>query len=173
MAPKISTAAPLKAGDRFGEYTVIHELENVPGEKRYVLCRCDCGRTNTVQKYHLIAGTCHSCHTRVKRFRGRVNQRLANILSCMRQRCYNPRNPAYSDYGGRGITMCEEWRIGYAEFCDWALANGYDDTLTIDRIDNDGDYSPNNCRWVPLSVNARRRRNTNVVDQAGLVDNGE
>lgn len=173
MAPKISTAAPLEVGQRFGQYTVIRELPYVRGQRqsRNVLCQCDCGRTKIVEKYKLLAGISYACHVRTENWQG--HRRMAKILITMRQRCYNPRSSGYKNYGGRGIVMCEEWRSGFTDFRDWALANGYTDQLTIDRIDNDGPYSPDNCRWVPNSVNARHRRNTNVVDATRLVDKGD
>jgi len=76
----------------------------------------------------------------------------------MKQRCYNPNNRSYKTYGGRGIKVCDEWRDNFMAFHDWAIANGYEEGLTIDRIDNDGDYEPNNCRWITLQENVSKMR---------------
>ena len=85
----------------------------------------------------------------------------------MKNRCYNANAPKYKHYGGRGITVCEEWRDSYQAFYEWALSHGYSESLTIDRIDNNGPYSPENCRWVTHDVQNRNRRNTVVFNYNG------
>ena len=82
----------------------------------------------------------------------------------MRQRCNNPNHPKYKRYGARGITVCKEWN-DIANFQKWALANGWEEGLTIDRIDNDGNYEPSNCRWVSLSSNSRRKSTTKITPE--------
>lgn len=83
--------------------------------------------------------------------------RLYDIWNLMKQRCFNERRPDFKWYGGRGISVCDEWRLSYQHFEAWALQNGYDDTLTVDRVDTNGPYSPENCRWIPFS---QQRENT-------------
>lgn len=86
--------------------------------------------------------------------------RLYSIYTNMKQRCYNPNNPKYSNYGGKGVIICDEWLNDFRTFYDWANANGYSDELTIDRIDPNGNYCPENCRWVTLQENISRIRYT-------------
>lgn len=92
--------------------------------------------------------------------------RLFGIWETMRGRCENPNRAKYKDYGGRGIQVCEEWHDA-AKFCEWALENGYKEGLQIDRIDNNGNYEPLNCRWVTPKENSRNRRNTVYLSVKG------
>lgn len=92
--------------------------------------------------------------------------RLHKIWSSMHERCERVKHPYFKDYGGRGICVCEEWSE-YENFREWALSNGYSDTLTIDRIDNDGNYNPENCRWVSYKEQAANRRTNHIVTVNG------
>lgn len=98
-------------------------------------------------------------------------KRIKHTLSHMRDRCFNPRNKSYKNYGGRGITVCDEWLNDPNSFVDWALEHGYKPNLSIDRIDNDGDYEPNNCRWVTLSENNQNRRSSKYFAISGEAKN--
>lgn len=86
---------------------------------------------------------------------------LYNSWQNMKGRCLRPKNPKYPRYGGRGIMICSEWLDGI-KFFEWSLANGYQDGYSIDRIDNDGNYEPSNCRWVSISENSRHKRTTKI-----------
>lgn len=97
---------------------------------------------------------------------GESKSRLYRIYAGMHQRCRNPNSPGYKDYGGRGVAVCPEW-TEYIPFRDWAIANGYDDDLTLDRVDSDGGYRPDNCRWVTLADQARNRRSTFMIEAFG------
>lgn len=99
----------------------------------------------------------------LNRTHGGSNSRLYSIWANMITRTTNPKGTAYNRYGGRGVKMCSEWRNSFETFRDWALANGYTDDLTIDRIDNDGGYEPVNCQWVPWSEQFNHRSTTKQI----------
>lgn len=98
---------------------------------------------------------------------GMRNTRLYQIWLAMRQRCSNPNHIVYRYYGGRGIKVCDSWDNNFIQFYDWAMANGYSEELEIDRVNNTGDYSPNNCRWTTRTENLNNMRNNLLVDVDG------
>jgi hypothetical protein len=102
------------------------------------------------------------CPTRTKGYSEfkKQNSRLYTIWQAMKSRCYNEKNKCFYCYGGRGISICDEWKSSFVSFANWALANGYEDTLSIDRIDVDGNYSPTNCRWITMKDQQRNKRKT-------------
>ena len=138
--------------------------------KAYVKCT-RCGRYFTMNLYSVIyrkgTGTSHCKHLNIRAW----NPRLKNIFHGMRKRCYDPTDKSYNRYGARGIKICDEWMSDHLSFQDWAFANGYieetgtdyKDTMSIDRIDKDGDYSPENCQWITVSENSAK-------DKAMFVD---
>ena len=150
-------------GMRFGRLTVNNRLPNV---KRRVVysCLCDCGQIISVQANSLRRGNTKSCgclrrdYMRLKSTKhGYYNEPLRAVWSQMRQRCRNPKNQDFHYYGARGISVCQEWDE-YIPFREWALRSGYQSGLTIDRINPDGNYHPENCRWITIQEQQHNRR---------------
>lgn len=98
----------------------------------------------------------------------RDNPRVARIYESMKSRCNNPNRKKYDSYGARGIYVCDEWNGSFESFCEWALTNGYEDGLQLDRIDNSGPYSPENCRWVTPKENSRNTRRNRHLTLLGI-----
>lgn len=117
-----------------------------------------------MRRDNLLSGNTKSCHICGKVAKGRhkihggYETRLYRIWCGMKGRCKNPTNKAYKDYGGRGITICDEWDKDFSAFRDWALGHGYEDWLSIDRVDNDKGYSPDNYRWATAKEQSNNRR---------------
>lgn len=158
-------------GQRFGRLTVTGRANIESKVRNYFWhCTCECGKQIDVVSWALRKGHTISCGCYQKKRASEAqathrqsHKRLYNVWTSMKQRCYNPNQKYYKDYGGRGIKVCEEWRHDYQAFHDWAYTNGYDDKAphgqcTIDRINNDGDYSPDNCRWVDIKTQQQNRR---------------
>ena len=159
----------VSVGDKFGRLVVVSDLGIINGH-RMSECVCNCGNKVIVRNSSLSSGNTQSCGClRLERSisamtkHGQSKSRLYRIYVDIKTRCYTPTHINYHNYGGRGIKVCEEWlgEQGSTRFIEWALSNGYSDSLSIDRIDVDGNYSPSNCRWSTIKEQSNNKR-TNI-----------
>ena len=166
-------------GKKFGRLTVVSKSSTKAASGSQWVCHCDCGSIVTVARCSLTSGHTKSCGCTRKQFLKEKKpsykhggesslgknrrERLYMVWCGMKERCYSPKHNRYKDYGGRGITVCEEWKSDYSAFRDWSIANGYDPDAprgkcTIDRIDVNGNYCPENCRWVDNKTQCQNKR---------------
>lgn len=154
---------------KFGRLIVIKRAKNKKGRTAW-LCQCECGKKAVVLSHSLISGNTQSCgclnreisaiiNKQQKTTHGKTHTKLYDVWRGIKARCFNKNNHAYKDYGGRGITVCDEWKNDFVAFETWANANGYSKELSIDRINVNGNYCPENCRWATMkeqNLNTRR-----------------
>ena len=161
------------AGKKYGRLMVLeYDGQNHRGKSMWK-CLCDCGGTIIVTGAHLTSGHTQSCgcygaeilKDRVTTH-GMTKTRLYNIWQGMLKRCYYKGATSYRHYGDKGIVVCEKWH-DFETFRDWAITHGYSDDLTIDRIDNSGDYSPENCRWVDINTQLRNTSRNHFIEFNG------
>lgn len=154
-------------GRKFGRLTVLCRVPSVNKRTKWK-CVCECGNEIEVESYNLKTGHTNSCGcwqkeatSTANRTHGQRKTRLYRIWVCMRNRCYQKNYHAFQHYGGRGITVCDEWNNSFETFRDWAMSHGYTDNLTIDRKDNDKGYSPENCKWSTMAEQNQNKRAPN------------
>lgn len=153
-------------GQKFGRLTAIERIPRKKESGKHALwkCRCECGNFTFVTSDHLRNGNVKSCG---KHNHNKSNSRLFSIWLHMRNRCSNQKDKNFYNYGGRGIAVCDEWQNDFLAFYDWAMANGYKDNLTIERIDNNGNYEPANCRWATKKEQANNTRKNHLFTYGG------
>lgn len=155
-------------GQRFGKLLVIEEDGRIGSNVAWI-CKCDCGNVTRVRANSLLTGNTTSCGCgRIEAItkHNMTNTKLFNVWRTMKERCNNKSYRQYKDYGGRGISLCDEWEE-FKPFMEWSLENGYKEGLSIDRIDNDGNYCPENCRWTTVRVQSRNRRANRILEYGG------
>lgn len=165
-------------GKRFGRLTVVKKHDDPT--KKYTLweCKCDCGNTKIARASLLKAGRTKSCGCYLPEHNYAMNTthgwsktHLYAVWNSMKGRCYNCNNHNYKRYGERGITVCEEWKNSFETFRDWAISSGYKNGYSIDRINNDGNYCPQNCRWTDVKTQNNNRRVSLMFTHNGKTQN--
>lgn len=169
----------LKEGMKFGKLTVRKIVVNGNANQRKYLCDCECGGTKITSEDNLMRGHCRSCGCLYKGHGGSKKKnifmgsdsKLYRTWGGIKSRCYDRNNNNYHYYGGRGITMCDEWKNDYNTFKEWALHSGYNESggrdCSIDRIDTNGNYDPYNCRWATAKEQANNTRRNIIVEYDG------
>ena len=154
---------------KFGKLTAIKMVGRTKHYQVLWLCRCDCGNEIVVTGTNLRSGASKSCGCyRIKH--GLTGSKIYAAYKHMKDRCLNPSSQCYKDYGGRGISVCEEWlgKDGFEKFEKWSSNHGYKEGLSLDRIDNDKGYSPENCRWTTQKVQSRNTRRNRYIELDGV-----
>lgn len=154
-------------GQKFGRLTVVNYYGSDKNGRALWLCKCDCGNIKVIRGNSLLSKLTVSCGCYNKEHAKKIHSKhnmsdskLYKVWHGMKTRCYNKNFMYYYNYGGRGITICDEWKNDFKIFYNWAIKNGYKEGLTIDRINNDGNYEPNNCRWITRAEQNRNQRKT-------------
>ena len=164
-------------GQRFGRLVALKPAYK-KNRRWYWLCKCDCGKEKIINGGH-IGREINSCGclikdvSKYKKYKTHQQSytRLYRIWSGVKQRCLNPKASKYEHYGGRGITLCDEWKKDFKNFSIWAKEKGYHDKLTIDRIDVNGNYEPNNCRWITQQEQCENTRRNKKITYKGKTQN--
>lgn len=163
-------------GKQFGRLTVLSYDHTGDDGNAYWLCECSCGNTKVISRINLMSGHVKSCGCYRSEWSSAIhsthrssNTRLYKIWQGMKRRCTNEHNDFFNHYGGRGITVCDEWQ-DFENFQEWAMNNNYSPDLTIDRIDNDAGYCPENCRWVDRTIQANNKSNNRYIEYNGERD---
>lgn len=164
-------------GKTFGRLTVIKRDETA--KRSAWLCECECGKTKVIQQCHLLSGATKSCGciqkekaSKANKTHGESKTKLYAVWKEMKQRCKNPNHKRFKDYGERGISYFEGWE-NFATFKAWCIKHGYQEGMTIDRVDNEKGYFPDNCRFVSYETNNRNRRNTAKIEGVPLKEFSE
>ncbi len=161
-------------GNVYGRLTVIEETNERRNKKIVVRCRCECGNENfLVSNRAIVSGNTKSCGCIRKEKPNHVTHGLRrhslySVWTGIRQRCYYENAINYNDYGGRGIRVCKQWKDYFKSFYDWCIENGWRKGLDVDRKNNNGNYTPSNCRFVTRKINTRNTRRTLFIEHNGI-----
>jgi hypothetical protein len=162
-------------GNKFGRWTVVRMLDERIRKQTSCLCRCECGNESRVIATRMRNGTSRSCGClnieivkSAKSTHGLSSTNLFGTWANLKDRCLNSESRSYKNYGGRCITVCDEWIESSQNFMEWALSNGYAKGLSLDRINNDGPYAPENCRWTTARAQLNNRRGNIIIEFRGI-----
>lgn len=157
-----------KVNAQYNHWTVLYILDRVAPKNRQCICRCDCGRLYKRTYSHIKNNECKVCFICQKRKHGDTKTRLYRIWCAMKRRCSTSKGNYFKYYGSGSIKVCNNWKF-YNNFKKWAIETGYNERLTLDRIDNNQGYSPENCRWTTQHVqNLNKRKPTNPSGYTGV-----
>lgn len=165
-------------GQKFNRLTVMEYAGTAKDGHAKWRCKCDCGNEiiasgNALKRNNTKSCGCYNREASANRIvslnttHGGTHTKLFRVWGGMKNRCYNANAINYCDYGARGITICDEWLNDFGAFQQWAIANGYNENLSIDRIDNNGNYEPSNCRWATAKQQGNNRRSTRYYEYKG------
>lgn len=159
---------------KFGNLMPI-SMEYVKGKRAFWKCLCDCGNEKIIRADHLISGHTQSCgciskstHKATHSKHNKSDTKLYKIWSSIKQRCFYEKSTNYKNYGGRGISICKEWKDNFQSFYDWSISSGYKEGLSIDRVDVNGIYCPENCRWATIIEQSNNKRNNVIIEFNGV-----
>lgn len=155
-------------GKRQGKLVVLSHFKKGKHNYNYFVCQCDCGRISEIRVNHFINDHQTTCGRLHKKYENsNVGYALYSAWNSMCRRCYNPKDHKYYRYGARGIEVCKEWKNDYDVFYSWAISNGYKLGLSLDRINNDGNYEPSNCRWTTRKQQQRNTCRNKIIQYNG------
>lgn len=155
-------------GKRQGNLVVLSHFKKGKSNSNYFCCQCDCGRISEVRANHFFNDKQTTCGRYHKKYENsKIGEKLYNTWNRMIHRCYDPKNHKYYRYGARGISVCDEWKTDYDTFYNWAMNNGYQEGLSIDRINNDENYEPSNCRWATRKQQQRNMSRNKIIEYKG------
>ena len=167
-------AVEIKSDERYGRLVVVATAGRNKENRLQYLCQCDCGNQTVVIGKHLHSGNTKSCGCfkkdagiKANTTHGMSKTRIYRTWASMKDRCEREFCDRFPAYGGRGIKVCDEWRNSFEAFYAWAMANGYADNLTLERIDVNGNYCPENCKWIPARDQANNKRTTLLLTKNG------
>lgn len=165
-------------GEKYGRLRILELSGRNKHGHMLVKCQCDCGNISIIEATRVTNGITLSCGclrieniSNISKTHGLTNTRLYRIWGAMINRCENPNNNRFYTYGAKGIVVCDTWRRDFKAFYDWAMENGYEENLTIDRIDVNGNYEPSNCRWATAKEQANNKKNSRIIDYNGETKN--
>lgn len=157
-------------GIKFGNLTVLKLDENSTSKHRKWHCKCDCGNSTSVYATNLKSCATTSCGCKSSRHEHKLKEintkhglsrsKIYHVYHSVKNRCFKKTNKHYKDYGARGIIMCDEWKTSFETFYNWATSNGYKEGLTLERMDVNGNYDPENCTWITQSEQCNNKRTT-------------